>query len=309
MRYQMAGSGGRDEKVKGKKLYSYQDMRRDLRCLAIDFPDRAKVFWLAETADGNRIYGIRLGNPASLCHVAVQASMHAREWLNTELLMQMVRHCCENYESGHYQGVPYQELFSHSCFWVLPMVNPDGVFISQYGIGGLCNPRLKRLVQGMAGKHTGRWKANARGVDLNRNYSVGFGQGTAKKRGSASYAGKNPFSERETRALAKLILRIRPKAVINYHETGHQIFYREDSALAYLMKGLTGYRLCPEKGSPNGSLGDWLSEKKIPWCTIETCRGRAPVSRRKLKAELRRNNRIFPALAYCCLDIQNNKLA
>lgn len=37
-----------------------------------------KVFWLAKTADGNRIYGIRLGNPAASKNVVIQASMHGR---------------------------------------------------------------------------------------------------------------------------------------------------------------------------------------------------------------------------------------
>lgn len=283
-----------------KKLYSYQDMKRDLRKLSLDYPDLVKVFRLANTADGNVIYGVRLGSPSALKNVVLQAAMHAREWLNTELFMRMIKRCCQKYHNGIYQGVTYQELFENVCFWILPMVNPDGVAISQYGVSGLHSAGLQKVVRETAGKHTRTWKANARGVDLNRNYSTGFARATVLCRSGASYAGKSPFSERETRALVKLILKIKPQAVINYHETGHLIYYKEDSELVETVHMLTGYRLCKEKEESNGNLGDWLTEKNVEWCTVETCIGKAPVHRVQMLAEWHRHRDMLPAIARVC---------
>lgn len=280
-----------------KRLYSYQDMKRDLRKLSLCDPTIVKVFCLAKTADGNTLYGIRLGNRSAPKHIVVQAAMHAREWLNTELLMRMVKRCCQNYATGVWQGKSYQELFGKACFWILPMVNPDGVAVSQYGIAGLCSPSLQSLVREAAGRHTREWKANARGVDLNRNYSTGFCRATKPQRSSSFYAGKRPFSERETRALAKLIAKVKPQAVINYHETGHLIYYKEESQLVQTVQSLTGYQLAPETGEPNGNLGDWLSEQNITWCTIETCIGSAPVRRIQLLAEWKKHCNLLPAIA------------
>ena len=280
-----------------RRIYSYGDMRRDLQKLSKRYQGFLKVFWLAKTADGNRIYGIRLGNPSASENVVVQASMHGREWLNTELLICMVKRYCRRYQKAQYHGMRYQELFDQVCFWVLPMVNPDGVAVSQYGVKGLCSVRLQKLVKGLAGKDTKFWKANARGVDLNRNYSTGFGKATAKSRGSALYAGTTPFSERETRALVKLILKIKPQMVVNYHETGHLIYYKEDSRFVQTVLTLTCYRLFKEGEECNGNLGDWLTERGIDWCTIETCTGEAPVSRKQLYAEWKRHRNLFLAIA------------
>lgn len=288
-----------------RSRYSYRDMKRDLRKLSRRYQGFIKVFWLAKTADGNRIYGIRLGNPSASDNVVIQSSMHGREWLNTELIMRMVKRFCRKYPSARYHKKSYQELLGEVCFWILPMVNPDGVAVSQYGFKGLHSVHLQRLVKGLGGKNTEGWKANARGVDLNRNYSTGFGRETAKSRGSAMYPGKTPFSERETRALVKLFLKTRPKAVINYHETGHLIYYKENSSLVQTVHSLTGYRLCPEGEECNGNLGDWLTEKRIPWCTVETCIGDAPVQRKQLSAEWKRHRDMLPAVAECLWLLRN----
>jgi hypothetical protein len=59
-------------------------------------------------------------------------------------------------------------------------------------------------------------RQNARGVDLNRNFSRGWRRGG--RRGSTYYAGRRPFSERETRIARRLILRIRPALTIWFHQ-------------------------------------------------------------------------------------------
>jgi protein MpaA len=59
-------------------------------------------------------------------------------------------------------------------------------------------------------------RQNARGVDLNRNFSAGWRpQG---RPGSTYYSGGRPFSEPETRIAASLIRRLRPKITIWYHQ-------------------------------------------------------------------------------------------
>lgn len=280
-----------------KKVYSYQEMKQDLRKLSLAYPELVRVFRLAGTADGNRIYGIALGNRRSKNRIVIQASMHAREWLNTELVMRMAERCCRQWKKNAvYQGVSYKNLFAHICFFIIPMVNPDGVAISQYGPDGIRHKALQCMVkEAKPGKYR-YWKANARGVDINRNFSTGFARSTRKEKGSQEYAGKSPFSERETRALVKLVLTLHPRAVINYHSAGHLIYYKEESRLLPLAKDLTGYHLCRE-GSTNGNMGDWLSELGIDWCTLETCVGRAPVSRKQLGREWRRHKNLLQALA------------
>ena len=53
----------------------------------------------------------------------------------------------EQYDTGSYGGVSYASLFDQAAVHFLPMVNPDGVSISQYGMQGITSPALRQLVQ------------------------------------------------------------------------------------------------------------------------------------------------------------------
>ena len=72
-------------------------MKKDLKKLSFCYPELLRVFRLAATADGNQIYGMALGNRKAKNRIVIQASMHAREWFNTELLMQMAERCCRRW--------------------------------------------------------------------------------------------------------------------------------------------------------------------------------------------------------------------
>lgn len=74
--------------------------------------------------------------------------------------------------------------------WTIGSINPDG--------------------------HADDRRTNANGVDLNRNFSVDW-DGSEPK-GSGYYAGPEPFSEPESRAVRDLIRRIDPDVTIYYHQ-------------------------------------------------------------------------------------------
>ena len=63
-------------------------------------------------------------------------------------------------------------------------------------------------------------RANARGVDLNRNFSRRWRAGP---RGRADYPGPRPFSEPESRAVRRLVLRLRPRVTIWFHQPWGQV--------------------------------------------------------------------------------------
>lgn len=214
--------------------------------------------------------------------------------------MKMAERCCKYYYSGKYNGTAYNKLFNKVCVYIVPMLNPDGVNISQYGLKRIKSSSLKKLVKRLGRGSYSRWKANARGVDLNRNFNAGFRKNSSRgtRRGREGYSGPYALSERETKAIAKLIDETKPKAVINYHEAGRVIYYTRSSSLLNLVRQKTGYRPIRESISgANGSLGDYLTKKGITWCTPETCSGTAPVGHSQFYYEWGKHRDMVQAVA------------
>jgi protein MpaA len=81
-----------------------------------------------------------------------------------------------------------------SDVWLISTVNPDGSRHSKRG--------------------------NAHAVDLNRNFSRGWRSAAP---GRLDYAGPRPFSEPESRAVRRLVLRLRPRVTIWFHQPWGQV--------------------------------------------------------------------------------------
>ena len=92
-------------------------------------------------------------------------------------------------------------------------------------------------------------RGNARGVDLNRNWPVGW----RWRRGGLFDSGPRPVSEPETRAAYRLILRVKPRVTIWYHqhlnlvdESGGEVSIERRYAR---LVGLRSRRLAPLPGA------------------------------------------------------------
>lgn len=280
--------------------YTYQNMERDLIYLKEKYSKQIRLTSLATTADNRKVYCIRLGRPDAKKKIIVQAAMHAREWLNTPLLLAMTEHFCKEVQEHKEQAAFLREISGRVCFYLIPMVNPDGVTISQSGWKGIHDAALQQNVKRMVNekrKNARRWKANARGVDLNRNFEAGFASHTALRENGQEYAGREPLSEVEAQALYELVCRIQPCAVINYHQTGELIYYERAKQPALLLHSLTEYPLCRLADCPNGNFGDWLTQMEIDWCTIESCTGNAPVNSRQYFSLYQKHRDLLEALA------------
>ncbi|MBR5115874.1 MAG: hypothetical protein IK096_02295, partial [Lachnospiraceae bacterium] len=241
------------------QAYSYDEMREDILTLCAKYPSLLSWQSAGTTGQGREILKLRLGNPGAPHRVMIQSAIHAREYMTSQLTMEIIEYICDNYDALNCNGVPYSTLFNDTCFVILPMVNPDGVMISQLGAAGATKQYTKdwlALVQSMGGNPV-QIKSNGSGVDLNRNFAQGFGQATPSRPTPwlYNYSGPSPLSESESRVLADVARSENFSCHINYHSAGNAMYYgsilsnaatlARTVTLYQTLKGYNGYKVIP----------------------------------------------------------------
>ena len=302
-------------------------MITDLQYFEKKYKDNVDINIIGKSLDNRDIHEVILGNSNSEKHVLIHAGIHGREYLTSLLVMKQIEYYLNNYENKEYCGIKYRELFNSVAFHLIPMVNPDGITISQIGIKGIRSKELKDSIyecyyNDLNSRYTcdrfknylKKWKANARGVDLNRNFDAAWNEiNQSKKCSFKNYKGKYPNSEPESKALVNLVDKYNFIYTVSYHSSGNLIYWdykgslvkNECSELADLIACVTGYT--KEKSDSEysevvpGGFKDWASSKPnnpIPSITIEVGLGTCPLKISEFKYIWNANYKVLAAIAY-----------
>ncbi len=144
--------------------------------------------------------------------VLYTAIHHAREPMSLMETIFFMWYLLENYNSSE----EVQYLVNNMQLFFVPCINPDG-----YVYNETTNPN-----------GGGMWRKNRRnnggsfGVDLNRNYSYGWGTtGTSNNPSNDTYCGPSPFSEPETQAMRWLVQNHRFLTAFNAHTYAEDILF------------------------------------------------------------------------------------
>lgn len=291
----------------------YEQIKAGLKQLACRYPKLLRVSVRARTADGRDLLEAVLGSTKSRYHILIQAAIHGREYMNSMLAMQQLKEALEDYED------PLEQV----CFHILPMTNPDGVVISQRGIRGIRDAGIRRglercyqndLRTGKAemdrGEYWKRWKANAHGVDLNRNFDSGWElfRGAAMP-SSDHYKGSYPASEPEVGAILSAAKEYPLCCTISYHSSGNVVYWdygcrgavrEQEIKLAQLVGDVTGYEQVStiQDGQDSGGCSDYfVLEQGVPSVTIENGAGECPLNLEEYPLIWSANRSLFQALA------------
>jgi hypothetical protein len=145
------------------------------------------------------------------------SNQHAREWISVEVNRRLLRYILDQRKL---ENPAIVDLLKTTELWFVITANPDGY---QYTFD---HERLWRKTlrdNNNDGQITG-----GDGVDPNRNYNEHWNydnEGSSSIGASETYRGPSAASEPETRALAGLIDRIKPKTLVNWHSFGPLILF------------------------------------------------------------------------------------
>lgn len=317
----------------GIPYYTYEEMQQDLAALQAEYPAFLQLHSAGKSVEGRDITEVILGNIESRFHILIQASMHAREYMNTILMMNQINDylrqktgkCLENQSCKRYassQDVYGIHTFSRDkkyihralnniqdiCFHIIPMANPDGVTLCQNMNAALANPIVKKCAASRqeANNFIQRWKANARGVDLNRNFDIGWASyiGAPAPCGEG-YKGSSPASEPETHAILHTASKYKFACCISYHSSGNLIYWdygcrgnlrQKELALANYASTIIGYPLhstIQDAAATAGCSDYFVLKLKIPAITIETGAGECPLSTEEYPEIYKKNNNLW----------------
>ncbi|UQZ35240.1 gamma-D-glutamyl-meso-diaminopimelate peptidase [Paenibacillus sp. PK3_47] len=264
------------------QVYSYTIMQRDIERLVKEYPDLVSMESLGQSPYGRQLWAVKLGRGESV--LFLNGSHHAREWMTSTVLMKMIDTYAQAYTGNTtIAGYNVRQLLDEVSIWLVPMVNPDGVTLSQQGTAGL-TAELARTLRRYNGNSTNftRWKANMQGIDLNRQYPAKWD--TIKNAGAypwyQNYKGQRPAQAPEVQLMMDFTRKVDPEVTLSYHSSGEIIFWHfntlrtnlsRDQAMARELSRLTGYSLvAPEKNPSGGGYKDWfIQEFGRPGFTVE----------------------------------------
>lgn len=198
-----------------KQLYkTYGESTQIFEKLQEQYPEHFKLESIGTTWEKREINLITISSNIKVAHerpaLFYTGTIHAREWVGHELAVEFASYILNNIDIDP----TLQALLSNATIYMVPCVNPDGFEYSQ--------------------KHFSFWRKNRRlnadgsyGVDLNRNFPVGFAKSTMTS--SNVYGGPEPFSEPETAALRNFVEKHQNiKIALDYHSQGNVFFPAHD---------------------------------------------------------------------------------
>ena len=245
---------------------------------------------IGQSLCGRSIDFIRLGNPKN-SNLWVCAH-HGMEWLTSMVVLKFLKEVCKKIKSKQcFCGIDLEKKFDEKGLVVIPCLNPDGVDISLQGSAAAGN--FYRFVEMSCRGKSKFWQANARGVDLNHNYSAGWNElhKAEIKNGiikpcATRFGGVRPFSEPETIYLADFCKKNNFSSAIAFHSQGEEIYWdfgpktpKNSLEIARILAVASGYSVSkPEGLAVGGGFKDWFIEAfGKPAFTIELGKGQNPL--------------------------------
>ncbi|HEY4554517.1 MAG TPA: M14 family metallocarboxypeptidase, partial [Bacillaceae bacterium] len=266
-----------------RRPYDFFQMTEMINHLTAIYP------FIRKTIAGHSVLGqplVEISLGAGTRKVHMNASFHANEWITTSVLMTFFADYLNALVNGtSLNGIPALNLYMESTLSIIPMVNPDGVNLV---LNGPPETEKSQLI-GLNGGSTdfSGWKANIRGVDLNKQFPANWDFETkrlSKMPGPRDFPGFSPLTEPETEAMARLACTEKFDRLLALHTQGNEIYWgyqglepAESHTLAREFQKESGYEAVRYVDSFVGFKDWFIQEFRKPGFTLELGKGKNPL--------------------------------
>lgn len=225
--------------------YYLNDIYRDIDDLCLKYEKLLKKQVIGKSVEGRDIIALKLSGSSSKANKAnllLVGGIHAREDFSVMLCMKMLDYYCSYYvEVKTFENYDVKKIIDNTNIHFVPVANPDGLNIVHHGLRASPSYDKLKNMKIWGEDHT-YWKANANGVDLNKNFDDGNWDIRICVPGtdvpcSDRFKGFKPDSEPETRALINYCRENNFSFMASYHCSGNCTFWA-DRGTHYMFKGL-----------------------------------------------------------------------
>jgi len=284
------------EENRMSSVYHYKKLQNDLQALMNKY-DFIKMNIIGKSVLGRDIYELRVGTGEKKIHF--NASFHANEWITTVVLMSWL----EDRLIYISQLTNKNEYLKSIQLSIVPMVNPDGVeliYAGKEAAIGLYD--VARLNENRADFYN--WKANIRGVDLNKQFPAKWTEYKesiyCKEPYYRDYPGEEPLTEPEAIAMYELVKQNDFDMLIGLHTQGNEFYWGycgleppNAESIAREFEKVSGMKGIQNIESHAGFRDWFISEYQKPGFTLELGKGINPIPLSQLE-EIKL--RTFPVL-------------
>ncbi|MBW8349462.1 LysM peptidoglycan-binding domain-containing protein [Bacillus sp. IITD106] len=267
----------------GVDHYNFQRMQNDIEKLLAIYPFVGKRE-AGKSVDNLSLSDLRIGKTNR--KIQMNASFHANEWITSPILMKFLNEYLLALTNGqNISGVSALSIYERTQLSAVPMVNPDGVNLVLNGPPAGKREEVIRLNRGST--DFSGWKANIRGVDLNKQFPAKWEfekERKPKVPGPRDFPGTSPLSEPESKAMADLVRNESFAQLLALHTQGREIYWGyegleppESEVLANDFARLSGYTAVRYVDSFVGYKDWFIQDFRRPGFTIELGLGQNPL--------------------------------
>jgi len=188
-------------------LFAAEAARPDI-CTIVDL---TALYGVSPTFEGRHLLAAKISDNVAVDEdeprVLLVSNHHAREIVTPVIALNAITQLL----AGHGSDPDITAIVDGNEIWVAPVWNPDG-YVEVF-VGNNLWRKNRRVLPGGVG------------VDLNRNYPVGWGQGCggSTSPSSSTYEGPESASEPETQTMMALSADRRFAKVIDFHSSGQEV--------------------------------------------------------------------------------------